>query len=173
MIDNTEPTIDKIIDELLAEAIEKAITEWAGQEYPNDATFYDVTVKEAKQAIKALIATQIQEARIVTGDTSDGYHTFNELYEYRMVYNSALFNEWARQGVYDVHKSYRHSDGELCFGGGWFVVVAELPTGQVTNHYENKHWLEFDIPEKVTANKYDGHTPKEALDRIAQLRSTK
>ena len=127
---------------------------------------------DAIKAIKAFIATQIQEARIVTGDTSDGYHTFNELYEYRMVYNSALFNEWARQGVYDVHKSYRHSDGELCFGGGWFVVVAELPTGQVTNHYENKHWLEFDIPEKVTANKYDGHTPKEALDRIAQLRST-
>ena len=63
MIDNTEPTIDKIIDELLAEAIEKAITEWAGQEYPNDATFYDVTVKEAKQAIKALIANQVREAR--------------------------------------------------------------------------------------------------------------
>lgn len=51
MTHTTEPTIDKIIDELLAEAIEKAITEWAGQEYPNDATFYDVTVKEAKQAI--------------------------------------------------------------------------------------------------------------------------
>lgn len=64
MTDNTEPTIDKIIDELLAEAIEKAITEWAGQEYPNDATFYDVTVKEAKQAIKALIANQVREARI-------------------------------------------------------------------------------------------------------------
>ncbi len=64
MTDNTEPTIDKIIDELLAEAIEKAITEWAGQEYPNDATFYDVTVKEAKQAIKALIANQVAEARI-------------------------------------------------------------------------------------------------------------
>jgi len=63
-MDNTEPTIDKIIDELLAEAIEKAITEWAGQEYPNDATFYDVTVKEAKQAIKALIANQVAEARI-------------------------------------------------------------------------------------------------------------
>jgi len=64
MTDNTEPTIDKIIDELLAEAIEKAITEWAGQEYPNDATFYDVTVKEAKQAIKALIANQVREARL-------------------------------------------------------------------------------------------------------------
>ena len=63
MIDNTEPTIDKIIDELLAEAIEKAITEWAGQEYPNDATFYDVTVKEAKQAITSLIKELVAEAK--------------------------------------------------------------------------------------------------------------
>ena len=71
MTDNTEPTIDKIIDELLAEAIEKAITEWAGQEYPNDATFYDVTVKEAKQAIKALIA---QEIRIATDRAFDKFN---------------------------------------------------------------------------------------------------
>jgi hypothetical protein len=70
-----------------------------------------------------------------------------------------------------VHKSHKHSDGELCFGGGWFVVVAELPTGQVTNHYENKYWNDFQIPEKVVANTYDGHTPKEALNRIATLQA--
>jgi hypothetical protein len=51
----------------------------------------------------------------VTGDTSDGYHTFNELYDYRKVYNALLFNEWSRQGLYDVHKSRKHSDGEQCF----------------------------------------------------------
>ena len=28
------------------------------------------------------------------GDLSDGYHTFNELYEFRKIYNAALFNEW-------------------------------------------------------------------------------
>lgn len=31
------------------------------------------------------------------GEVSDGYHTFNELYEYRMLYNAALFNEFAKQ----------------------------------------------------------------------------
>ena len=78
------------------------------------------------------------------GQFSDGYHTFNELYEIRKAYNVALFNEWAQQqqasetefvhlGVprlipkYDVHKSWRHHDGELCFGGGWFIVMAILP----------------------------------------------
>src|SRR5690606_12891515 len=69
-------------------------------------------------------------------ETSDGYHTFAELYHYRMLYNAALFNEWAAAGLYDVHKSVRHSDGSTCFGGRWFVVYAQLPTGQISNHYE-------------------------------------
>lgn len=70
------------------------------------------------------------------GNLSDGYHTFNELYEFRKVYNATLFNEWAKQGVYEVHKSWKHHNGELCFGGGWFIVVATLPTGQISNHYK-------------------------------------
>jgi hypothetical protein len=107
----------------------------------------------------------------VTGDTSDGYHTFNELYDYRRVYNAALFNEWASQGKYDVHKSWKHSDGEDCFGGGWFIVVAELPTGQVSNHYEGQYWDNFVIPSRNIANKYDGHTPKQALSRITELKA--
>lgn len=55
------------------------------------------------------------------GNVSDGYHTFNELYEFRKVYNAVLFNEWARLGKYEVHKSRKHHDGTLCFGGGWFI----------------------------------------------------
>lgn len=63
------------------------------------------------------------------GKISDGFHSFDELYHYRMLYNAAFFN--SLEGKYEVHKSYRHSDGELCFGGGWFIVMAYLPTGQV------------------------------------------
>jgi hypothetical protein len=46
---------------------------------------------------------------------SDGCHTFDELYHYRMLYNAAFFNSLG--GKYEVHKSYRHANGELCFGG--------------------------------------------------------
>lgn len=60
------------------------------------------------------------------GKISDGFHSFDELYHYRMLYNAAFFN--SLEGKYEVHKSYRHSDGELCFGGGWFIVMAYLPT---------------------------------------------
>lgn len=106
----------------------------------------------------------------ITGDTSDGYHTFNELYEFRKVYNAALFNEWAAAGKYNVHKSWRHHDGEDCFGGGWFIVVAVLPAGQISNHYPAGDWELFAIPAYDKANvPFDGHTGHEVLERLRML----
>lgn len=97
------------------------------------------------------------------GEISDGYHTFNELYYYRMLYNAAFFNSLPKAWV---HKSKKHHDGEECFGGGWFIVMANLPTGQISNHYELKDWELFQIPEKEVADEWDGHTPKEAAERL-------
>lgn len=105
----------------------------------------------------------LQQEETDMGEISDGYHTFNELYYYRMLYNAAFFNllpkEW-------VHKSKRHHDGEECFGGGWFIVMANLPTGQISNHYELKYWDLFKVPEKEIADEWDGHTPQEAAERL-------
>ena len=97
------------------------------------------------------------------GEISDGYHTFNELYYYRMLYNAAFFNMLPKEWV---HKSKKHNDGEECFGGGWFIVMANLPTGQISNHYELKDWDLFQIPEKEVADEWDGHTPQEATERL-------
>lgn len=97
------------------------------------------------------------------GEISDGYHTFNELYRYRMLYNAAFFNLLPKELV---HKSKRHHDGEECFGGGWFIVMANLPTGQISNHYKLKDWNLFQVPEKFTADEWDGHTPQDAADRL-------
>lgn len=108
------------------------------------------------------------------GEVSDGYHTFNELYEYRMLYNAALFNEFAKQGLYDVHKSRKHSDGEYPFGdSNWFIVMAELPTGQISNHYEMKDWDKFQIPEKPLANKWDEHSPRDVAERLTSFTTKK
>ena len=100
---------------------------------------------------------------------SDGYHTFKELYDYRMAFNALTFNEWFKQNKYNVHKSWRHDDGELCFGGGWFVVKAETPMGQISNHYEEIYWDLFNVEERETASKFDGHTPVQALERMMKL----
>ena len=108
------------------------------------------------------IITSLQQEQDM-GEVSDGYHTFNELYYYRMLYNAAFFNLLPKAWV---HKSKRHNTGEECFGGGWFIVMANLPTGQVSNHYELKDWDLFKVPEKEFADEWDGHTPQEAAARI-------
>lgn len=101
-------------------------------------------------------------------DTSDGYHTFRELYEYRLLYNAAFANLYAEKYPYRVVKSHRHSDGELCFGGGWFIVMIDLPTGQISNHYENKDWNLFKCMEIENAPEWDGHTPQQAAERLKE-----
>jgi len=149
------------------------------------------------------MVSQLQEVQLVVSllDSeekeliSDGYHSFKELYEFRKMFNAALFNEWAniepisstkedmygkmtvmynpvfgKQNKYNVHKSWKHYDGELCFGGGWFVVVAILPTGQITNHYKAEDWDLFKIPETEKALvEFDGHTSKDVLERLKNL----
>jgi len=117
-----------------------------------------------------------------TSDVSDGYHSFAELYQYRMLLQAMLFNQWAQQDkwqreeptpdplqMFNVHKSTRHHDGEFCFdsGGEWFIVMAALPgIGQISNHYHADYWDLFDIPEQEFADEYDGHTPQEAAGRM-------
>ena len=96
----------------------------------------------------------------------DEHHSIDELYEYRMLYNALAANEWARHGTYPVVKSHLHSDGEPCFGGGWFIVVATLPTGQVSNHYRDEFWDLFSVPEAALPPEYDGHTPAVAAQRL-------
>jgi hypothetical protein len=111
-----------------------------------------------------------KEFYIVGNDISDGYHTFKDLYDYRMAYNALWVNEIHRNGnseKYKLHKSLKHHDGEPCFGGGWFIVSLKLPTGQISNHYKIKHWDLFKIPEyEKSILEYDGHTPEIAKDRM-------
>lgn len=109
------------------------------------------------------------DAPAINGNTSDGYHTFDELYAYRKAYNALLFNEWAAVGKYSVHKSLRHHDGELCFGGGWFIVVAQTPKGQISNHYKIEDWNLFSVPALERGAEWDGHSPAVALERLLVL----
>lgn len=105
-------------------------------------------------------------ARIAEGtEPRDEYHTMSELYDYRMAYNAlAAWSFW--QMGFKVVKSKKHHDGELCFGGEYFIVVMELPTGQVSNHYKLEHWNAFPIPEEELPPKWDGHTPEVAFNRM-------
>lgn len=147
------------------EALEKSkrlyeqgtITESLAYIFPELAESEDEKIRrELLAVVNDLVLPDEQQSRFVSwlekqgelqdkGEISDGYHTFNELYYYRMLYNAAFFNMLPKEWT---HKSKRHNDGEECFGGGWFIVMANLPTGQISNHYELKDWNLFQIPEK-------------------------
>lgn len=145
---------DEIIRKELIDAIQGL--------WNNDALPMPLSVKRKKNWIDWLERQAIPDDK---GEISDGYHTFNELYYYRMLYNAAFFNTLPKELV---HKSKKHHDGKECFGGGWFIVMANLPTGQISNHYELKYWDLFQIPEKKVADEWDGHTPQEAAERLHQ-----
>lgn len=99
------------------------------------------------------------------GDVSDGFHTFNSLYEQRMILFAALVKAYRDK----AWKSYRHEDGEYCFGGGWFVVGIDTPEGSYTYHYENKYWDMFDCADLPRAKHWDGHTEADAETRLMSL----
>ena len=143
-----------------------------------------IDYKSTRQLIFAKANEMMYAQNKITENTSDGYHTFKELYEFRKAYNVALFNEWGSQIVeekklggaivksikYNVHKSWKHHDGELCFGGGWFIVVAVLPTGQISNHYKAEDWDLFKIPQaKKALFEFDGHTSEDVINRLLKL----
>lgn len=100
------------------------------------------------------------------GEVSDGFHTFNRLYEQRMILFAALVKAYKDKSW----KSYRHEDGEYCFGGGWFIVGIDTPEGSYTYHYENKYWDMFDCTDLPRAKHWDGHTEADAEVRLMSLK---
>lgn len=152
------------------------------------------SLKDTDPQLRLLVINKvIKHSEVDTNLITDGYHTFNELYEFRKMYNAVLFNEWARQHMeyeawkakgnmlfiegtyepkYKVHKSWKHEDGEWCFDEEkkWFIVSAMLPTGLISNHYKAEDWDLFKVPEVEKALfKYDGHTAQDVLIRLRTL----
>ena len=115
--------------------------------------------------------------KITPNGVSDGFHTFSELYYYRMLYNSNAVNFLTyikKHNVkgfadFDVIKSKKHFGGEPCYGGGWFIVVIKTPWGQISNHYKLEHWHMFNCRAVKQSWKWDGHTMKESTERMIKL----
>ena len=99
------------------------------------------------------------------GYLSDGFHTFNGLYEQRMILFAALVKAYKGK----AWKSYRHEDGEYCFGGGWFIVGIDTPEGSYTYHYENNYWDMFHCMDLPRGKHWDGHTEADAETRLMSL----
>ncbi|MCS4278033.1 hypothetical protein M2390_003256 [Mycetocola sp. BIGb0189] len=147
------------------EALVSALVDALG-DFPDGETLdpnRSYLTQEAECAADAVLAAGF--SRPVGGEASDGYHTFDELYEFRMLYHRHAVSGWLAAGV-PVVKSWRHSDGEECFGGDWFIVVASLPVGQVSNHYPAEDWGLFEVPEVEIPPAFDGHTSSTVVERL-------
>jgi hypothetical protein len=99
----------------------------------------------------------------ITGETSDGFHTFNELYEHRTSLFAAL-TKFIQFWPYRVSRSRLHRDGTM-FDGMFIVVVENLDTGkQASYHIDDKFWPLFNHVMTVSlAPVFDGHTPNDVL----------
>lgn len=100
----------------------------------------------------------------INGSTSDGYHTFDELYHHRAV----LFSLVVKAFLDSAWKSRKHHDGTMY--DGMFIVGVDTPDGQATYHYDiDPYWDMFVCRELECAPEWDGHSPAEAIDRIGKL----
>ena len=99
------------------------------------------------------------------GKTSDGYHTFDELYHHRAV----LFATVVADHPAIAWKSKLHHDGTMY--DGMFIVGLKTPDGQATYHYDlDPYWDMFDCAVIERAPEWDGHTSAQALERICKIR---
>lgn len=98
------------------------------------------------------------------GSISDGYHTFDELYEHRF----RLFIALMRSNPTIAWRANNHDDGEMF--DGWFVCGMDLPTGTVSYHLPVRLWESLDgvgVRTSLRADKWDGHTSDDVLERLA------
>lgn len=116
------------------------------------------------RAVAVMCLADLIDGAVITGGTSDGYHTFDELYDHRAKLFSVIVKTFADR----AWKSRLHHDGSMY--DGMFIVGIDTPDGQATYHYDiDPYWLMFDCRELPRAPKWDGHTPAQAIERIAGL----
>jgi len=111
-----------------------------------------------------------------TGKISDGYHTFDELYDHRITLWIALCRLSALHAatgpVPDENPTWRavlHSDGSSI--DGWFVIgMGRMPGEQMTYHLPLSRWEETGFAETLErAPEWDKHTSADVLERIKNL----
>jgi len=117
-----------------------------------------------KKKIEVYVNGKLEQSVNDFDKVSDGWHTFENLYHQRAMLFAALVKAHKDKSW----KSWKHEDGEECFGGGWFIVGITTPQGDYTYHYDAKYWDIFDCTELETAHHWDGHT-EEDVTRLFSL----
>jgi hypothetical protein len=97
--------------------------------------------------------------RIESEGISDGYHTFDELYEHRcllfilLCLTSRRITRWKNDPSFE----------------GWPCLYLETPAGQISYHVPAKYLPLFE--NKIAQDdeyKWDGHTPQITIERLVE-----
>jgi len=117
------------------------------------------SLRSESQAQKIAVAhNKCLEEPTGTVQTSDGFHTFNELYYQRMV----LFITICNQNLDIAWKSKFHDDGTMF--DNYFICGLTTPEGEYTYHYHMENWEHFKkVKELPNAPVFDGHTEKDVV----------
>lgn len=129
--------------------IEKRLEEFDKEIKPHFYATEDLFLRACKKFLK-----ESMEMMLLDGEESDGYHTFNELYEHRVLLwiNYCLTN---KKGVYVVENHYE----------GWFLLGKDTEFGQISYHCPNKY-LNLVSYFKRRHPKFDGHSSKDVIKRL-------
>lgn len=109
-----------------------------------------------------------RQANQITGETSDGYHTFNELYAHRVRLFCLLMH--AHKG--SAWWSRKHHDGSAW--EGWVIAGIDTPEGSITYHLPESE-IE-NLPEGIelpNGKEWDGNTSGDVLVRLLSLRQAR
>jgi hypothetical protein len=106
------------------------------------------------------------------GEVSDGYHTFNELYEHRYLLFCAMAKRM--RSITWTWKCRQHwIDGKIePVWNGWFLAGILLDYDEcekmITYHLPLEYWDLFDGHEEETPPRHDGHTSQDVIERLKQ-----
>jgi|SRR5579872_1642398 len=108
-------------------------------------------------------------SEVVTGSTSDGYHTFDDLYAHRIALWKAVCRLVSRDPHYQYREVWRtclHSDGTSY--PGWFVLGMTMEDGrQLTYHLPITEWDNCSFAMILDeAPRFDGHTAADVIKRL-------
>lgn len=97
-----------------------------------------------------------------TGEVSDSFHSFNQLYAHRCCLYAALMKAFPDLSW----KSKKHYDGSEF--DGWFIAGMDLPTGNISYHLPiEQFWEKLSYVQELEVGKeWDGHTSDDVVIRI-------